>query len=303
MTAEAHPPAQPPSSDGDQGRRYLVVAAVVGLWMAVGIVLHLSGDAYLIAGVPLLAAFQVFVARRPVAELWFKSPSGAPLPLWAWLVAAAFMGLPAYSLVGGWAGSDWSVRLWYLCAIAGAVPLAYSLARFKRADLPPLVWCFATAGVLGILLVAVPLFLTHHHPVVLGANRNVVPFKAMPGPRLAEVARSFFLYLPVVFVLEEVFFRGGLDSYLHRPGDRAPWGSAAFVSALWGLWHLPLLLPALLRIMYPWAAIGFLAIVLMFVHCAVGIPLSAFWRRSGLLFVPGIVHAFIDAVRNGLQLH
>jgi ABC-type transport system involved in multi-copper enzyme maturation permease subunit len=41
-------------------------------------------------------------------------------------------------------------------------------------------------------------------------------------------------------------------------------------------------------------------LLLPLVHGIIGIPLSLCWRRSGLLFVPALVHAFIDAVRNGL---
>jgi hypothetical protein len=41
-------------------------------------------------------------------------------------------------------------------------------------------------------------------------------------------------------------------------------------------------------------------IMLPLIHCVSGIPFSLCWRRSGLLFVPALVHAFIDAVRNGL---
>jgi len=41
--------------------------------------------------------------------------------------------------------------------------------------------------------------------------------------------------------------------------------------------------------------------VLAAVHCGVGVFLSLGWRRSGLLFVPATVHAFIDAVRNALH--
>jgi membrane protease YdiL (CAAX protease family) len=119
------------------------------------------------------------------------------------------------------------------------------------------------------------------------------------GPKLREMGRSFALYLPVVFVLEEVFFRGGLDSYLNRSDDRDPWVSAAFVAAIWGLWHMPLLLPALLHSSVSWAAVGFTAVAVMAIHCVVGTPLALFWRSSGLLFVPAFVHALIDAVRNG----
>ena len=76
---------------------------------------------------------------------------------------------------------------------------------------------------------------------------------------------------------------------------RKPDRSAAVVSCLWGLWHLPLVaadghgMSLLLR-----------AQSLAIAHMITGIPLSIYWRRSGNLLVPGVAHAFIDAVRNAL---
>jgi membrane protease YdiL (CAAX protease family) len=280
------------------GRRYLVVLAVVGAWMLTGFVFHMTGNAYLILGVPLLYAFQTLVARRPVSELWFKRPAVAPVPSWAWAVAAAFMVFPCTCLVREWGYSGWDVRLWYCCAIAGSVPLAMSIARFSRKDVGPLLLCLATAGVLGILFVAVPNFLALHlRAASAGAHGRRL------DPRLREMARSLALYVPVVFILEEVFFRGGLDSYLHRSDDRDPWISAGFVSALWGLWHLPLVLPGLLAASAAWAGIIAVIIALVSVHYAMGVFLTMGWRRSGLLLIPAFVHAFVDAVRNGLSLH
>jgi hypothetical protein len=277
------------------GRRYLVVFGVVAAWIVAGVALRLGPNAYLLLGVPLLLAFQLGVARRPLAELWFKQPSGPPLPWWGWLIAGVFMVTPGYALVHGWSRDDWALRLWTVCAAAGALPLSWSIARFSRPALKPLLLCFATAGVLGLaLLVGGSLF--RHHLLSGPAH----------SPWLVGV-RSFLLYLPACFVLEEVFFRGGLDSYLDRPGDRAPWLSAAFVSALWGLWHLP---SVIARIPSIHASIGDPVVVfvillggvtvLPLVYCLTGIPFSLAWRRSGLLFVPAVVHALIDAVRNGL---
>jgi membrane protease YdiL (CAAX protease family) len=288
------------AADGG-GRRYLVVFAVVAAWIVAGIAFRLSANAYLLLGVPLLVAFQLGIARRPLAELWFKHPGGAPLPWWGWLVAAAFLATPVYFLVHGWAHDDWGLHLWLLCAAAGAFPLALSLARFSRAAVRPLLLCLATAGVLGI-------------GMMLGGTlfRRAV----LPGAGLAAAAhspwlvglRSFVLYLPICFVIEEVFFRGALDSYLDRPGDRVPWVSATFVSVLWGLWHLPSVvarIPSVHSSAVSDPVVLFVILlggvtVLPLVHCLTGIPLSLAWRRSGLLFVPAFVHALIDAVRNGL---
>jgi membrane protease YdiL (CAAX protease family) len=104
---------------------------------------------------------------------------------------------------------------------------------------------------------------------------------------------SLLTYLPVVFVMEEVLFRGLLDPYLHgsTPGhDRA---SALYGSALWGLWHLPV----------AFLALGVLAIpYLVIVHTTIGYFLVTAWRRTGNLAAPGISHAVIDALRNAVAV-
>jgi|SRR5580658_6628165 membrane protease YdiL (CAAX protease family) len=107
---------------------------------------------------------------------------------------------------------------------------------------------------------------------------------------------SFLQFVPVIFLLEEVWFRGVLDSHLHHPGETRGALSAVYVSALWGIWHYPItpephrsqdLLPTLAY--------------LLVVHILIGVPLSWSWRRSGNLFVPGCVHALIDAVRDAMM--
>jgi membrane protease YdiL (CAAX protease family) len=277
----APPLLAPPLMTTPQGARYLVVLGVVAGWMTLGGMFHLKPNDYLLLGVPLLALFQLGIARRPISELWIRPAAPAPFVWWSVPVAIVFMIAPGLALVDRWAVGGWSGRLWYFCAIAGAVPLAFTLTRFSWKVLKSLLLCFATAGVLGVMLLVGTAFLRHR-------------LDDLSLAQLCRGGRQFLLYLPVCFILEEVFFRGGLDSYLHRPGDRLPWLSAAFVSVLWGLWHLPIspahtvLQVLVLAIMYP------------IFHCLPGIPFSFFWRSSGSLLVPAAVHAFIDSVRNAL---
>jgi membrane protease YdiL (CAAX protease family) len=93
-------------------------------------------------------------------------------------------------------------------------------------------------------------------------------------------------------VLEEVAFRGAIDDHVHRADGARGVLSALFVSALWGLWHLPIAPGGL-----PLAVIAAQALL---VHCVVGVPLSLARRRTGSLVVPAGAHALIDALRNGL---
>lgn len=104
--------------------------------------------------------------------------------------------------------------------------------------------------------------------------------------------RSLLLYLAVVFVLEEVTFRGALDAHAHHPGEGRGLLSAVVVSVLWGLWHLPLADPA--------GPLWMTSLQLVAVHGVIGVLLSYAWRRTGSLAAPGLAHAVIDGVRNGL---
>ena len=113
--------------------------------------------------------------------------------------------------------------------------------------------------------------------------------------------KQFLLYFTVTFVLEEVAFRGALDSYTYQPPThgqergRSAWLSAIFVSALSGIWHVPL---------FPTgraAAFAAAVPVLIIVHTLTGVPLSFCWRASGTLVLPAAAHAVIDSYRNCVQ--
>ena len=68
---------------------------------------------------------------------------------------------------------------------------------------------------------------------------------------------------------------------MHHEGEGRGWQSALFVSALCGLWRLPIAtgMPFPLLIM-----------VLLTVHCFIGIPLSFAWRRSRNLTGAAFAH-------------
>jgi membrane protease YdiL (CAAX protease family) len=112
------------------------------------------------------------------------------------------------------------------------------------------------------------------------------------GAVLAAVV-SVATYLPAVFVMEEVFFRGLLEPYLHgsTPGrDRA---TALYGSALWGLWHLPVMSVVLGLLTIPY---------LMVIHAIMGVVLVASWRRTRNLAAPVVAHAVADALRNAVAV-
>ena len=93
---------------------------------------------------------------------------------------------------------------------------------------------FISAVLIGMAIMAASALASHHDIGV-------------PLSKLFLLLKQFLLYFTVTFVLEEVAFRGALDSHIYQPptdGQRrggSAWLSAIFVSALWGIWHLPLL--------------------------------------------------------------
>ena len=91
---------------------------------------------------------------------------------------------------------------------------------------------------------------------------------------------SLLQYVAALFVLEEVTFRM-LDTHLHEADRGRGLGSAVFVSAAWGLWHLPIAGEL------TWQAVG----LLLYVHVPYGVCLSVFWRRTGNLLIPVLCHA------------
>ena len=110
---------------------------------------------------------------------------------------------------------------------------------------------------------------------------------------LGALAKYTALYYPATFALEEVAFRGAIDAHVHHDGDARGWQSASLVSALWGLWHLPVSAGLPL----PW-----MLLELVVVHVALGVWLSFAWRRTRNLGGPALAHAVNDAVRNATML-
>lgn len=266
-------------------RKYFEVLAFVAVWMAAGWIFRLDANAYLLLGVPLVVLFQLFIRRQPLRNLWVRDAASFRLGLVGVVLAALLILAPGYDLVVvALPKKLWVVALWLLCACAGAVFAAFALrqqeANAARRGLPS----FVAAVVIGIVIMAAGA-LARHHSV------------GFPLPKLFFLLKQFLLYFAVSFALEEVAFRGCLDSHVYRPRSNgeasgSPWLSAIFVSALWGLWHLPTLsIPS---------APAFAAAIpaLIIVHTLVGVPLSFCWRASGTLVLPAAAHALIDAYRN-----
>lgn len=261
-------------------RRGLEAITFVAVWMAAGYLLGLSSDAYLLLGVPLTAAFQLLVRRRPLRELFAAGTSRFALDRRGLAIAAVLAIAPAAYAVEELTSHDWTLAGWYLAAVVGAPCAAFALragtvrGALRSAALP------IALGATGMALV----YSAAH--VVAG-----VPLSATAA--VIAAVKSLVLYLPATFLLEEVAFRGALDAHVHQDRGQRGWLSAVLVSALWGLWHLPVShgMPLPQQ-----------AVALVVVHVLLGVPLSFAWRRTGNLAGPALAHAVNDAVRNAFMI-
>jgi len=262
--------------DPSQRRRAAEAIAFVAVWMAAGYLLPISSDGYLLLGIPLTVAFQLFVRRRPLRTLFAPATSRFAWDGKALAMVAAPALLPAVYAVGAVRSHDCVVAGWYLAAAVGAVCAAFALR---------------TGTVLGALRSAAL-------PIAIGATGMALVYSAIhiragvplsAAAAVAAVVKYTALYFPVTFLLEEVSSRGGIDPPVHGDHGQRSWRSATFVSALWGLWHLPVsqALPLPLQ-----------AVELVVVH----VPLSFAWRRPRNLAGPALAHAANDAVRNAFML-
>jgi membrane protease YdiL (CAAX protease family) len=273
-------PSSVPTLDTSRRRRSLEAVAFVAVWVVAGYLLPISANAYLLLGIPLTIGFQVLVRRRPLRELFAGNTTRFALGRRGVAIAAALAVVPGYHALQAATGGGWTLLGWYLAAMAGAVCAAFSLrassvaSALRSAALPIAIGSTGMAVVFGVIHIAsgTPL------PVVAA---------------LTAVAKYTALYFPATFLLEEVAFRGALDAHVHHQGEARGWQSAIFVSALWGLWHLPVTtgLPFPLQLLE-----------LVGVHVLLGVPLSMAWRRTGNLAGPALAHAVNDAVRNAMML-
>jgi membrane protease YdiL (CAAX protease family) len=266
----------PTAAHGGWLRRWAEGIVFVAVWIGLGWGFALDANAYLLAGIPLTIVFQRFVRGAPLQAMWVRE---APPVGRGWIGPAVPLAiLPAVSLVESLGRREWIVGGWFAAALVGAGAAGYALRNFRRQAIRPFVMCQLTAGTIGIALMIA---------AKLAAANRVTPL-----PLVA--LRDFLLYFPVCFILEEVSFRGALDSHLHRPGERFGFAAALLGSILWGLWHLPVVPPGA-------RTLGG-ALALAVVHSLIGVPLAIYWRKSGNLAVTAFTHALIDGVRNGLGL-
>lgn len=266
----------------DRARRYIECLAFVGIWMTIGWAFNLDSDLYLLVGIPLVAAFQLLVRRRPLVQLWVRRSRRFRVSMKPLVIG--LMLFPGCVFVEQCVhGPSIPNCLWLLASMAGAVGVGYSVRRQKSYRARRAWRSFAAAVVIGVIVMGYAVAQT-------GRSR------LLNEGHLATFLQQLALYFPVGFILEEVVFRGALDTHVYNRRGRPLhyWASAIFISVLWGLWHLPVigLGSSLCRN----------AMSLVLVHVAIGVPLAICWRRSGTLLLPAAAHALIDAYRNTVLL-
>jgi membrane protease YdiL (CAAX protease family) len=284
----AHPESLPAKAGGSSwvmaldGRlaRALVATLVIGGHMAFGFAFRLGAEAYLLLGIPVTIAFQILVVRRPLRALWLRQ--APPMTFTRRSITAIVVMAIAPAVVAATGVRDGDVALvgWGLAGMIGAVGVIYALRAMDR-DAVRLT--IRTTLITGAVLVG----------IMVAYRLATGGFHGDFAAAITTAVISLLTYLPVVFVMEEVLFRGLLDPYLHGSTPEPDRASALYGSALWGLWHLPV----------AFLALGVLAIpYLVVVHTTMGYFLVTAWRRTGNLAVPGVSHAVIDALRNAVAV-
>src|SRR5918995_4462796 len=167
--------------------------------MAAGMLLDMSIYAYLLFGIPLPAGFQLFVRKRPIKDLWVRGDPGLSPRTVSLRLAIPLAIVPCVHLaVSVVKGQGLGYIGYALAAIVGAGAAAYALGRFRRETWRYLGLCVATASLLGVLL-------------TIGAAWHdasmVHPTGGRPHPNALFGIESLPLYIPALFMMEEVAFR------------------------------------------------------------------------------------------------
>jgi hypothetical protein len=282
--------ARPAIGANSRPLRFLIVGLMVVIWWTLGFLLHLTTPAFLLLGVPLLVVFQLGIHRQPLRTLWVRS--GPPLRLDGWFVLlwVLFLLFPVYTAIREVMNLQLTNAAELSMAIVGAFGFAYALRAMRAKTWGQLGLCLLTVGIIGLLPQFLSLLLPHLVHIKSGHALTTPHPTFLQG---LEIATQWFLIAPVGFAVEEVFFRGALDTYLHRGEEGTGWLSAIFVSALWGLWHLSTQAPTSGNLLLT-------VVELLAAQILVGVPLSLWWRKSGNLVVNNTAHALLEGVRNGL---
>jgi membrane protease YdiL (CAAX protease family) len=259
--------------------RYVLTILFMVVYVSLGFILRLEAVAYLLIGIPFTVFFQLLVARRPLHNLWLRDSETFHLNKIGRTITFCFILFPIYKSIH-LATHDKLTPLnfgYYSAAILGAFGAGYCYSNLTKRTAKDFLLCFGI-----ILAVRISFYL---FPFIF-TNRDF-------RPDYVRGIESLLTYIPIAFAVEEVVFRGMLDTYIHPSKKTNGIWSALFISWMWGLWHLPLSMNSGTSV---WPVILSSLIISLW-----GLVLSIFWRRTGNLAVPGFPHAFADAIRDSLK--
>lgn len=212
-------------------RRYLECAAFVLLWVAAGFYFKLGLIAFQLLGLPLMVAFQLTVARRPLAQLWAQDADSFRLDRRTWVIAGGlfFVCAALFFARRGRVAATTDVQMQFAgLLLASILPAAFALRRQSAA---------ALRRALGPLAIAV-LFRVGWQVAWAPTWGGETVF---PVSKLPDFLTDFCYEFVALFLVDEVAFRGVLDPHLASAGGGRlhAWCSAVFASILWSVWHFP----------------------------------------------------------------
>ena len=254
--------------------RYIHVAVFVAIYIVIGYLYNLKPQSYLLVGIPLTLIFQLFIVRQPLHKLWLREGEKLHLNKSGWIITLCFIAFPIYKTIE-LASQDklTFVNFGYYCAsILGAFGVGYCYSNFTKKTTKDFLLCL---GIIAVLRMSWYFF-----PFMFGGQEF--------NPDYIQGIKSLLTYIPVAFVVEEVVFRGMLDTYIHPSKKSNGLWSAIFISCIWGVWHLPISIDQ---------SLGWVLMVAL-KSGFWGVFLSIFWRRTGNLAVPAFTHAMVDAIRD-----
>ncbi len=257
--------------------RYIHVALFVAIYIVIGYLFNLKPQPYLLVGIPLTCFFQLFIVRQPLHKLWLREEEKFHLSKSGWIITLCFIVFPIYKAIE-LASQDKLTFVnsgYYSAAIFGAFGVGYCYSNVTKKTAKEFLLCF---GIIAVVRMSWFLF-----PFIFGDQE----FK----PDYIQGIKSLLTYIPVAFVVEEVVFRGMLDTYIHPSKKTNGLWSAIFISCIWGVWHLPISIDQ---------SPGWVLLVVLR-SGSWGVFLSIFWRRTGNLAVPAFSHSFVDAIRDTIS--
>lgn len=273
---ESAKPIEKITTTGQAYIRYIQVLLFVSIYIVIGYLFNLKAQSYLLVGIPLTIFFQLLIVKQPLHKLWLRDKEKFHLNKLGWTITLCIIIFPIYKTIE-LAAQDKLTLVnfgYYSAAIFGSFGAGYCYSNFTKKTAKDFLLYFG--------IIAVARMSWNFFPFIFGNYKF--------NPDYIQGIESLLTYIPIALVVEEVVFRGMLDTYIHQSKKTNGLWSAIFISCLWGFWHLPLTIDQ---------GLGWIVLIALRANLW-GVFLSIFWRRTGNLAVPAFMHAFVDAIRDAI---